>query len=117
MKNSWLDGHRKQLEAVRDALWPVVEPLGTVKPTGAFYFLVPVPKGITEEEAVDILARKYGVLLMHGKPFGCEGHLRLSYGSIPPDQVLTAIDSLHSGFSFLQRLSEERSQGLSQRQW
>ena len=41
----------------------------------AFYFLVPVPSEVSEEEAVDILAREYGVLLMPGGAFGAPGHL------------------------------------------
>lgn len=58
---------------------------------------------------MDVLARQYGVLLMYGKCFGAPGHLRLSYGSIPPHDVLTAIKKLEDGFSFLRQLSRERS--------
>lgn len=97
---------------MREALWPIVAPLGTVKSSGAFYFLVPVPEGVTEEEAVDILAKQFGVLLMYGSPFGCPGHLRLSYGSIPPEKVLGAVDALGAGFAFLQQLSLERQNKL-----
>lgn len=35
------------LEGVRAALWPVVQPLGTVYTKGAFYFLVPVPERVS----------------------------------------------------------------------
>lgn len=107
-QNRWFEEHRSSLQRVREALWPVLEPLGTVKSNGAFYFLVPVPRHISEEEAVDVLARKYAVLLMHGTPFGAPGHLRLSYGSIPPDQVVQAIGKLQAGFDHLRQLSHQR---------
>lgn len=63
---------------------------------------------VTEEEAVDILAKKYGVLLMLGSPFGAQGYLRLSYGSIPPDNAIAAIDNLRKGFEALRTLSAKR---------
>ena len=76
------------LVEVREQLWnKVLAKLGTIKTYGAFYYLVPIPIHVTEDEAVDILAKRYGVLLMHGTPFGAPNHLRLSYGSIPPQQV------------------------------
>jgi hypothetical protein len=37
------------LEGVRAALWPAVQPLGTVYTEGAFYFLVPVPAQVRLE--------------------------------------------------------------------
>ena len=86
---TWVQNTVATLNCVRTALWPVVQPLGTVYSTGAFYFLVPVPKGVSDDEAVDILARQYGVLLMPGWPFGAPQHLRLSYGGIAPEQVFT----------------------------
>jgi len=61
---TWVQATVATLQSVRDALWPVLAPLGTVRAQGAFYFLVPVPPGVDEEEAVDILARAHGVLLM-----------------------------------------------------
>jgi DNA-binding transcriptional MocR family regulator len=67
-----------------------------------------LPDNISEEEAVDILARQFGVLLMLGWPFGANGHLRLSYGSIPPAQAIAAIDKLKNGFACLLELSQSR---------
>ena len=61
---TWVQNTVATLNCVRSALWPVLQPLGTVYSTGAFYFLVPVPKGVSDDEAVDVLARQYGVLLM-----------------------------------------------------
>lgn len=37
------------LVAVREALWPVLAPLGTVYTKGAFYFLVPVPAEVRSQ--------------------------------------------------------------------
>jgi hypothetical protein len=45
---------------------------------------------------------------MHGSPFGAKGHLRLSYGSIPPQEVVSAVDKLQKGFDYLQKLSSTR---------
>jgi aspartate/methionine/tyrosine aminotransferase len=39
---------------------------------------------VHEDEAVDILARQYGVLLMPGSPFGAPQYMRMSYGGLPP---------------------------------
>jgi len=106
--NPWFEEHRLALQQVREALWPVVARLGTVKTNGAFYFLVPLPVGVSEDEAVDILATQFGVLLMHGTPFGAPGHLRMSYGSIPPEQIVSAISKISDGFDHLVELSKTR---------
>ena len=39
----WAERTVGSMEPFRRALWPVVQPLGTVYARGAFYFLVPVP--------------------------------------------------------------------------
>ena len=86
--SDWAKNTIGTLIEVREKLWnKVLKSLGTIKTTGAFYFLVPIPTFVSEDEAIDILAKSYGVLLMHGTPFGAPNHLRLSYGSIPPQQV------------------------------
>jgi aspartate/methionine/tyrosine aminotransferase len=63
---------------------------------------------VDEEEAVHILATGFGVLLMPGSAFGAPHHLRLSYGSIPPAQVLAAVDKIQRGLAHLQQLSAQR---------
>jgi aspartate/methionine/tyrosine aminotransferase len=63
---------------------------------------------ISEEEAVELLAVRFGVLLMAGSPFGAVGHLRLSYGSIPPADAVKVVGQLQEGFRYLQTLSEQR---------
>ena len=45
---SWVGQTVSTLTDVRAALWPILEPLGTVYTTGAFYFLVPVPPKVSE---------------------------------------------------------------------
>ena len=63
---------------------------------------------MTEEEAVDILARRYGVLLMPGSPFGAPQFMRLSYGSLPPEAAVSAVERLSEGFEQLKVLSASR---------
>ena len=102
---------------------------GTVKTTGAFYFLAKLPPHVTEEEAVHTLATQHRVLCTPGKPtqsqhpaprsnrlvllhpptqskttgsaFGAPGHLRLSYGSLPEEECLAAVDRLEAGLKGL----------------
>ena len=75
-----------------------------MKTNGAFYFLVPVPNGIDEKTAVDILAKEYSILLMPGTPFGAPGYMRLSYGSLPPATAMASIDNLKKGLSKLKNM-------------
>ena len=105
---TWVDDKIKCLEEVRKKLWLVVKEHQTVLTSGAFYFLVPVPSGVSEEDAIDILAKKFRVLLMPGSPFGAPNYMRLSYGSIHPTQVLLAIDNIKAGLEYL------RDVGMSQ---
>lgn len=44
---SWVDAQVSSLEQIRDKIWSIVEPLGTVKTFGAFYFLVKLPAEVT----------------------------------------------------------------------
>jgi aspartate/methionine/tyrosine aminotransferase len=97
------------LDSVREALWDVLGPLGTVRTQGAFYFLVPVPEGVSEQEAVHLLATKHKVLLMLGSPFGAPQHLRLSYGGLPPASALAAVERLRQGFVDIHELAEKRA--------
>ena len=63
---------------------------------------------VSEDEAVDILAREYGVLLMPGSPFGARQFMRLSYGSLPPNAAVSAVERLSEGFQKLRLLSASR---------
>lgn len=87
----------------------VVQPLGTIRTTGAFYFLIPVPPQISEEEAVDILAHQYKILLMPGSAFGAPGYMRISYGSLEPSKSIAAITRLKDGLGYLLNLSSQRT--------
>lgn len=110
---TWVQQTVRTLEEVRAALWPVLAPLGTVHTTGAFYFLVPVPLGVSDDEAVDVLARRHGVLLMPGWPFGAPQHLRMSYGGLAPADALKTVGQLRSGFDELNELARSRRAATS----
>ena len=52
------------------------------RPRGAFYYLIGLPGGVSEAQAVELLAGSYGVLALPGSPFGAPGTLRISYGGL-----------------------------------
>eukprot|EP00597_Dinobryon_sp_UTEXLB2267_P017064 CAMPEP_0201103732 /NCGR_PEP_ID=MMETSP0812-20130820/32007_1 /ASSEMBLY_ACC=CAM_ASM_000668 /TAXON_ID=98059 /ORGANISM="Dinobryon sp., Strain UTEXLB2267" /LENGTH=387 /DNA_ID=CAMNT_0047362303 /DNA_START=86 /DNA_END=1249 /DNA_ORIENTATION=- len=104
----WVSDKVASLEAVRQTLWPSLETMNTVRTCGAFYFLVPLPPEVSEEEAVDVLARKFGLLLMPGSAFGAPQHMRLSYGSIPPASAMQAEQQLRAGLQYIAELAAER---------
>jgi len=65
--SSFVTAKVRSLVPMRKAVWDIVKTLGTIKTYGAFYFLVPVPgqhNGLTEDEAVDILATQFKVILL-----------------------------------------------------
>ena len=105
---SWVQHKVDSLASVREAVWGIVARLGTVLTTGAFYFLIPLPSCVSEDEAIQLFVDCSSILLMHGRAFGAPGYLRLSYGSIPPDRVLSACDKLSRGVDRLLRLSSDR---------
>jgi hypothetical protein len=49
---------------------------------------------------------------MHGSAFGAIQHLRLSYGSLPPEQVMAAVEKLDAGFQFILNLAKERRENI-----
>lgn len=57
---------------------------------------------------MDILARQHGVLLMPGSPFGAPQYMRLSYGGLPPEDAIAAVQRLTVGFQHLTTLSNSR---------
>lgn len=66
-----------------------------------------------EDEAVDILARQYGTLLMPGHYFGAPHHLRLSYGDLQPGPELDHVcERLRRGCVHLKELSLSRVRAL-----
>lgn len=85
---SFIQQKLNSLSKTREMLWEIVAPFGTIKSYGAFYYLVPVPNGVSDDDAVDILATKFKILVMPGSPFGAPGFLRISYGNIPSQDVL-----------------------------
>ena len=98
----WVRAQVASLAPAREALWRAVAPLFELRravaggaPTpdkapqsiGAFYFFVPVPEGVPEEEALRLLAEEYRLLLLPGSAFGAAGFLRLSYGALAATEV------------------------------
>lgn len=49
---TWVQSTVSSLEIVRAALLPVLESVGTVRTTGAFYFLVPVPPEVLHQHTM-----------------------------------------------------------------
>ncbi|CAB1109131.1 VAS1 [Ectocarpus sp. CCAP 1310/34] len=106
----WVKSKVSSLSRCRSAMWAAVKDMGGVMGKGSFYFLVPVP--VEEDRAVDVLARRWGVLTTPGRAFGAPGHIRVSYGSLPEEQCLPAIRSLAEG---LRELSNEASETQAER--
>ncbi len=113
---------RREMNELRESLLtgPLgcdLERIGAMPPEGAYYFLVPIPRTISEDEAVDILARQYGVLLLHGSIFGAPHHLRLSYGGLQApskspaalEECKTVIEKVNQGFRHIYKMARERS--------
>jgi aspartate/methionine/tyrosine aminotransferase len=44
---TWVDMKVRGLSEVREKIWEILEPLGTFKTNGAFYFLVPMPSKVS----------------------------------------------------------------------
>ena len=59
---NWSQNKIASLKMVRDAVWKVVEPLGTVYTKGAFYFLVPVPLHVS---TLTLLVYEYDINCFH----------------------------------------------------
>ena len=82
--------HAAQVARANEAFSPSMEApasapchqLPTMQPAGAFYYMLPLPAGLEEEEAIAILSRRHGLLVLPGSAFGLPGTLRLSYGKI-----------------------------------
>ena len=106
--SSWVQSKVQSLSHIREAVWEAVAPMGTIRTNGAFYFLVPVPAFLSEDEAVDILAMQFKVLLMPGRAFGADNYMRLSYGSLDPTVSMAAVERLRLGCQYLLQLSETR---------
>ena len=66
-------------KANRDLLCSALTEYGftVVKPDGAFYLFVKAPKG--DGAAFAERAKKYELLLVDGKDFGCAGYVRISF--------------------------------------
>ncbi|CAM9145435.1 unnamed protein product [Discosporangium mesarthrocarpum] len=99
--SAWSISKAASLSRCREEAWAAVRAMGGVKGTGAFYYLVPLPEGVGEDAAIDCLAREWKVLVTPGRAFGAPGHIRISYGSLPEQECLAAIDRLRKGLASL----------------
>ena len=82
------------------------------QPLGAFYYMLPLPPHIEEEEAVRLLAQRHGLLVLPGSAFGAEGKLRLAYGCLDgEEQVAQAGTRLERGVGDLLERSERAARG------
>eukprot|EP00752_Nemacystus_decipiens_P009923 g8852.t1 len=97
----WARSKVSSLARCREAMWSAVKDMGGVMGEGAFYFLVPVP--VEEDLAIDVLAKRWGVLTTPGRAFGAPGHIRVSYGSLPERECLPAIRKLAEGLLTLKK--------------
>jgi aspartate/methionine/tyrosine aminotransferase len=116
----WVREQVRALQPARQQLWHAAMPLyqhaeeslGAVaraeQPAGAFYYLLPLPASVDEEEAISLLAKQHGLLLLPGSAFGAPGVLRLSYGSLADEEVGLAAARLSDGVQDLLRLSASR---------
>ncbi|CAM9229305.1 unnamed protein product [Chrysoparadoxa australica] len=99
--DDWVKERVLSLRESRQIMWEAVKGTGAVKGNGSFYFLVPLPGKLSEDDAIDVLARKFGVIVTPGTAFGAPGHARISYGSQPPKQCKEAADRLKRGLDYL----------------
>lgn len=94
---AWVREQVAGLSPNREAIWQAVAPLGPVRTRGAFYFLVPLPEGLDDNQVVRQLAQENEVLVAPGTPFGAPGHLRVSYGNLPAAECAQAAVNLERG--------------------
>ncbi|CAM9232903.1 unnamed protein product [Scytosiphon promiscuus] len=106
----WARSKVRSLSRCREAMWSAVQGMGGVMGKGAFYFLVPLPTDMDEDGAIDVLARRFGVMTLPGRAFGAPGHIRVSYGSLPEEECLIAIRKLAAG---LRELTKEAAAAAS----
>lgn len=74
MNVQWTRQRVGELSGMRERMWSVVSRLapGTVRTKGAFNYLLRLPEGVTEEEAVRVLATKVKVLVTPGRYVICQ---------------------------------------------
>ena len=99
----WVKERVASLQRCRERMWGVVSHYlpRTVRTNGAFYFCARLPDHLAEDDVVTFLARECKLLVMPGRAFGAPGHLRLSYGSLPEEPCMAAIDRLERGLKQL----------------
>jgi aspartate/methionine/tyrosine aminotransferase len=70
---------------------------GTVKTDGAFYFMVKLPDGVKDMDAVTYLAKEWNVMVLPCNSAGLQGYLRVSYGNLSVQECTEASSRLKQG--------------------
>ena len=100
----WVAEKVHTLEKNRELVWNAVKSMkGTVKTCGAFYFLIKLPEGVKDMDAVTYLATKWNVLVIPCNSTGVEGYLRVSYGNLRYEDCQKAAEALKQGLESIQR--------------
>lgn len=99
--SGWVREQVAGLSPNREAIWRAVAPLGPVRTGGAFYFLVPLPRGLDDWQVVRDLATDHRVLVAPGSPFSAPDHIRVSYGNLPAVECAQAAERLARGLEDL----------------
>lgn len=90
LESPWTDWIRARVaeieKDVRPKIWDSIKDFHPVPSQGAFYFLVPVPRGLSDKEVLEVLCRKHNVLVVPGSAFGVPGYIRISYGALKPGE-------------------------------
>eukprot|EP01116_Phalansterium_solitarium_P025077 TRINITY_DN9417_c0_g1_i1.p1 TRINITY_DN9417_c0_g1~~TRINITY_DN9417_c0_g1_i1.p1 ORF type:complete len:390 (-),score=99.86 TRINITY_DN9417_c0_g1_i1:201-1370(-) len=108
--SAWVREQVQTLERNREAIWDAVSVMpGTIKTTGAFFFMIRLPEGVDDLKAAEFLATEFKVLLIPCSSCGVSGYLRVSYGNLPPDECVEAARRLKAGLLALR----ERSSNLA----
>jgi aspartate/methionine/tyrosine aminotransferase len=97
--DGWVRQQVASLTAAREQLWAALEPAMSTgpgqgmlaRPQGAYYYLLPLPPGVSEVQAIERLASRHQLLLLPGSAFGLPGCLRLSYGCLGDDAIVQRV--------------------------
>jgi aspartate/methionine/tyrosine aminotransferase len=92
------EGIRRRRDLCRDALAAGSGNLEWRQSDGAFFTLAAYPGGMPSEKAALHVLEEYGIGTIPGAAFGPagEGHLRVSFGCLPEEELLPAMEVLGS---------------------
>lgn len=105
----WVAQMVATLQRNRELAWDAVEPLrthherqgrtapGVVRTQGSLYVFAKLPEGVDDMAAIKYLSHQHKVCVLPGKGFGAPGHLRVSFGNLPPELCEQAALRLKQG--------------------